>query len=213
MGVREFDKTGLAGRHATAGQQDAWNGLEDRARGKPCSRQRESLVGEVGLRGRVVPVGTITRVAGKERPQLSGPAPCVARGEAWRRGGDQGRHRVDETLVIRIQGPNGGSGMETMRATSPVHGGQGMSDEAAHVAGSRSSGVACGIRIGQIGHEAAVWEPTGADAGALGWQAGGDVLKMRQTEWQTLSIDLGGGGERTLAQFAGQACKGALAHP
>lgn len=195
MGTRELDKNRLARRRATEGPLGAWNGSGERARGN------------------LVPGGASTKVAGQERHELSGPARCAARDAVRRRDGDQGRHREDETLVIRIEGPSGGSGMEVMRATLPVHGGQGMGDEAAHVAGSRSSGVPCGSRIGHFGPEAAEWRPVGTEVGAPGSEAGWDVSKMRRKDWRTSGTGPSSGGEWTLARTAGQACTGGVAHP
>ena len=199
-----------------------WNDDQDVVR--PASKPLLASGGVVGLVGNLAPDGAIVKVAGMSKLMFSGPARCFDREEACFEAVKNRAYQEGDVLVIRYEGPRGGTGMREMLATTAALYGQGMGGKVALITDGRFSGATRGFCIGHVGPEAAVGGPIAmlkdgdivridAERGTLDVELQQAELDSRKARWKARASEVTSGYIWKYAQQVGSARLGAVTHP
>jgi dihydroxy-acid dehydratase len=125
------------------------------------------------LRGTLAPNGSVVKVAGLSKDQLSfeGPARVYDGEEGALQDILAGRIEPGTVLVIRYEGPKGGPGMREMLAVTGALKGAGRGGDCALITDGRFSGGTWGFCIGHVAPEA-------VDAGPIAFVRDGDRIRI-----------------------------------
>ena len=123
------------------------------------------------LRGSLAPRGAVVKVAGIELDTFEGPARVFD--------GEQGAlealfaHRIQkgDVVVIRTEGPRGGTGMREMLQITAAIKGAGLGKDVLLITDGRFSGGTTGLCIGHVA-------PESEDGGPIGLVAEGDRIRV-----------------------------------
>ncbi len=107
------------------------------------------------LHGNLAPEGAVTKLAGIERLQQTGPARVFDGEEACIRAIRSGAIDSGDVLVVRYEGPAGGPGMREMLSITASVVGAGLGESVALVTDGRFSGATRGLMVGHVAPEAA----------------------------------------------------------
>ncbi|MBV8990398.1 MAG: dihydroxy-acid dehydratase [Solirubrobacterales bacterium] len=107
------------------------------------------------LHGNLAPEGAVTKLAGTERMQQTGPARVFDSEEACIRAIRSGAIDSGDVLVVRYEGPAGGPGMREMLSITASVVGAGLGESVALVTDGRFSGATRGLMVGHVAPEAA----------------------------------------------------------
>ena len=130
--------------------------------------------GIVILRGNVAPEGAVTKLAGHEKKQHTGPARIFDREEDAMDAVTHRRIVPGDVVIIRYEGPKGGPGMREMLGVTAALVGQGLGGEVVLITDGRFSGATRGLMVGHAAPEAAV---------------GGPIALLQEGDTVTLDID------------------------
>jgi dihydroxy-acid dehydratase len=111
------------------------------------------------LNGNIAPEGAVTKVAGHEKMQHTGPARIFEREEDAMEAVTHRRIMPGDVLIIRNEGPKGGPGMREMLGVTAALVGQGLGGDVVLVTDGRFSGATRGLMIGHVSPEAASGGP------------------------------------------------------
>src|SRR5580693_6372236 len=155
-------------------QSNRWETLDtDRVAG--CIRDAEHAYtvdgGLAVLYGNIAPDGAIVKTAGvpEELWTFSGPAAVFESQEDAVAGILGGAVRAGDAVIIRCEGPGGGSGMQEMLYPTSIHKGKGLGREGALITDGRFSGGTSGLSICHVAPEAAA-------GGAIALAENGDTV-------------------------------------
>jgi dihydroxy-acid dehydratase len=182
--------------------------------------------GIVVLTGSLAPNGSVVKVAGLTKEQLSfdGTARVFEREEAALQAILSGSIEPGTVLVIRYEGPKGGPGMREMLAVTGALKGAGRGADCALITDGRFSGGTWGFCIGHVAPEA-------VDAGPIALVRDGDrividvhgkrldlvvdddELARRRAGWQPLPARYATGVLAKYARLVGGADRGAITNP
>jgi dihydroxy-acid dehydratase len=125
------------------------------------------------LRGTLAPNGSVVKVAGLSKDQLSfeGPARVYDGEEGALQDILAGRIEPGTVLVIRYEGPKGGPGMREMLAVTGALKGAGRGGDCALITDGRFSGGTWGFCIGHVAPEA-------VDGGPIAFVSNGDRIRI-----------------------------------
>lgn len=125
------------------------------------------------LRGTLAPNGSVVKVAGLSKDQLSfeGPARVYDGEEGALQDILAGRIEPGTVLVIRYEGPKGGPGMREMLAVTGALKGAGRGGDCALITDGRFSGGTWGFCIGHVAPEA-------VDGGPIAFVRDGDRVRI-----------------------------------
>jgi dihydroxy-acid dehydratase len=125
------------------------------------------------LRGTLAPNGSVVKVAGLSKDQLSfeGPARVYDGEEGALQDILAGRIEPGTVLVIRYEGPKGGPGMREMLAVTGALKGAGRGGDCALITDGRFSGGTWGFCIGHVA-------PESVDAGPIAFVRDGDRIRI-----------------------------------
>ncbi len=143
--------------------------------------------GVVGLRGNLAPEGAIVKVAGMSNLRFNGPARCFDREEDALEAVQKRTYKDGEVIVIRQEGPRGGSGMREMLPTAAALTGQVMGGKIALM--------------------------TDAVDGIFNVKVTDTELAARKTSWMTRETKHASDALWKFAQQVGPAVAGAVTHP
>jgi dihydroxy-acid dehydratase len=148
------------------------------------------------LYGNLAPEGAVVKTAGVDPKMLihEGPAVVFESEEDAYNGIVFGRVRAGDVVVIRLEGPKGGPGMQEMLAPTTAIKGVGLGDKCALITDGRFSGGTAGASIGHVSPEAAVGGPIALvrdgdliaidiPAGTLDVRLTDDELAARRRAW------------------------------
>lgn len=107
------------------------------------------------LHGNLAPEGAVTKLAGTERLQQTGPARVFDSEEECTRAIRSGTISGGDVLVVRYEGPAGGPGMREMLGVTSSVVGAGLGESVALVTDGRFSGATRGLMVGHVAPEAA----------------------------------------------------------
>jgi dihydroxy-acid dehydratase len=111
------------------------------------------------LRGNLAPEGSVAKITGVKVPRITGPARIFESEEACLDAVLGNRIRPGDVIVIRYEGPRGGTGMREMLAPTSAIIGAGLGDSVALITDGRFSGGTYGLVVGHVAPEAAVGGP------------------------------------------------------
>src|SRR5579875_287549 len=119
--------------------------------------------GLVILRGNLAPEGCVVKVAGHERIHHTGPARVFDSEDLCHAAVERGEIKPNDVLVIRYEGPKGGTGMREMLAvTAAIKGIPELSETVALLTDGRFSGATRGLMAGHVAPEAQLGGPIAA---------------------------------------------------
>ncbi|MDQ2688484.1 MAG: dihydroxy-acid dehydratase [Armatimonadota bacterium] len=130
--------------------------------------------GIVILHGNLAPEGAVTKLAGHEKKQHTGPARVFDREEDAMDAVTHRRIVPGDVVIIRYEGPKGGPGMREMLGVTAALVGQGLGGDVVLITDGRFSGATRGLMIGHAAPEAAV---------------GGPLAFLQEGDTVTLDID------------------------
>lgn len=128
-------------------------------------RSKENPYSPVGglsiLYGNIAPDGSVIKVGGVDPDikSFTGKAICFNSHDEAVAAIDDGRVQKGHVVVIRYEGPKGGSGMPEMLAPTSSIVGRGLGRDVALIIDGRFSGATRGIAVGHISPEAAAGGP------------------------------------------------------
>jgi dihydroxy-acid dehydratase len=123
------------------------------------------------LRGNLASEGSVAKIAGVNRPRLTGPARVFDSEETCLDAVLAGRIVPGDVVVIRYEGPKGGPGMREMLSPTAAIIGAGLGDVVGLVTDGRFSGGSHGLVVGHVAPEAAV-------GGAIALVQEGDAITI-----------------------------------
>ena len=126
---------------------------------RPAGKPIKATGGLVILRGNLAPDGCVVKLAGYERTSQTGPA-RVFDSEDRVLAAIQANEIVEgDIVVIRYEGPVGGTGMREMLQVTGAIMGAGLGESVALITDGRFSGATRGVMIGHVAPEAAKGGP------------------------------------------------------
>jgi dihydroxy-acid dehydratase len=140
------------------------------------------------LYGNLAPNGAVVKTAGVSPNMLTheGPAVIFESEEDAYNGIVFGKVKAGDVVVVRMEGPKGGPGMQEMLAPTTAIKAVGLDDKCALVTDGRFSGGTAGASIGHVSPEAAVGGPIGlvkdGDVIAIDIMAGTLDVKLSDAE-------------------------------
>jgi dihydroxy-acid dehydratase len=140
------------------------------------------------LYGNLAPNGAVVKTAGVSPNMLTheGPAVIFESEEDAYNGIVFGKVKAGDVVVVRMEGPKGGPGMQEMLAPTTAIKAVGLDDKCALVTDGRFSGGTAGASIGHVSPEAAVGGPIGllkdGDVIAIDIMAGSLDVKLSDAE-------------------------------
>lgn len=123
------------------------------------------------LRGNLALEGSVAKITGVKKPQITGPARVFESEEACLDAVLAGKIKAGDVLVIRYEGPKGGPGMREMLAPTSAIIGAGLGDSVGLITDGRFSGGTYGMVVGHVAPEAAV-------GGAIALVQEGDTITI-----------------------------------
>jgi dihydroxy-acid dehydratase len=123
------------------------------------------------LRGSFAPEGAVVKTAGFDAEVFEGPARVFERERAAMDALTEGRIAKGDVVVIRYEGPKGGTGMREMLAITAAIKGAGLGKDVLLLTDGRFSGGTTGLCIGHIAPEA-------VDAGPIAFVRDGDLIRV-----------------------------------
>jgi len=147
------------------------------------------------LRGNLATEGAVAKISGVKNLKVSGPARVFDSEESCLEAILSGRIKSGDVIVIRYEGPKGGSGMREMLAPTSAIIGAGLGDSVALITDGRFSGGTHGMVVGHVAPEAAVGGPIAlveegdsitidANAHLMQLNLPDSELKSRREEWK-----------------------------
>ena len=190
----------------------------------PIDKPISKTGGVVGLKGSLAPDGAIVKIAGLERLHFKGNAICFEREEDALSAVLEGKIKPGHVLIIRYEGPKGGTGMREMLSTTSAIYGQGLGEEVALITDGRFSGGTRGFCIGHVGPEAFECGPIAlvedgdeieidALKNTLNLNVSEEILAERKKKWKPKDPEFTSGALWKYAQTVGPAYLGALTQP
>jgi dihydroxy-acid dehydratase len=175
------------------------------------------------LYGNLAPDGAVVKTAGVDPKMMvhTGPAVIFESEVDAYNGIVFGKVKPGDVVVIRLEGPKGGPGMQEMLAPTTAIKGVGLGDKCALVTDGRFSGGTAGASIGHVSPEAAVGGPIGllrdGDiididilAGKLAVRLSDDELATRRRAWTKPEVRFTKGYLAKYASMATSAHTGAI---
>ncbi len=180
--------------------------------------------GVVGLRGNLAPEGAIVKIAGLKKLQFTGKARCFNNEEDAMKAVQTKKYKDGDIIIIRYEGPKGGTGMREMLSTTGAIYGQGKGEKVALITDGRFSGATRGFCVGHVGPEAALGGPIAlikdgdiididAKKGTINARLTKKQLASRKKKWKAKKSAFGSGTLWKYAQTVGPAYLGAPTHP
>lgn len=123
------------------------------------------------LRGNLATEGSVAKITGIKKPQITGPARVFESEEDCLKAVLAGSINAGDILVIRYEGPKGGPGMREMLAPTSAIIGAGLGDAVGLITDGRFSGGTYGMVVGHVAPEAAV-------GGAIALVQEGDTITI-----------------------------------
>ncbi|MBD1921403.1 dihydroxy-acid dehydratase [Microcoleus sp. FACHB-831] len=123
------------------------------------------------LRGNLALEGSVAKITGVKKPQITGPARVFESEEACLDAVLAGKIKAGDVIVIRYEGPKGGPGMREMLAPTSAIIGAGLGDSVGLITDGRFSGGTYGMVVGHVAPEAAV-------GGAIALVQEGDTITI-----------------------------------
>ena len=167
------------------------------------------------LRGNLAPDGAIVKLSAvpKERKQFTGPARIFDGEDEAIEALGQGKILRGDVVVLRNMGPLGGPGTVFACSFAAAINGAGIAADVAVITDGELSGLNRGIIVGQLMPEAAAGGPLAVVREndivhidfvkrSLDMQVPDDEIARRLKEWQPREIELGGGNNTYLSQYA-----------
>ena len=111
------------------------------------------------LRGNLAPDGAVAKVSGPGAHEITGPARVFDSEEACLAAILAGAIRAGDVVVIRYEGPKGGTGMREMLAPTAALIGAGLGESVGLITDGRFSGGSHGLVVGHVAPEAALGGP------------------------------------------------------
>jgi dihydroxy-acid dehydratase len=108
------------------------------------------------LKGNLAPEGSVAKITGVKKPQMTGPARVFDSEEECLERILAGEIHAGDVLVVRYEGPKGGPGMREMLAPTSAIIGAGLGDAVGLITDGRFSGGTYGLVVGHVAPEAAV---------------------------------------------------------
>src|SRR5205085_2888336 len=108
------------------------------------------------LRGNLATEGAVAKTSGIKTPQITGPARVFDSEEECLNAILAGQIKPGDMIVIRYEGPKGGSGMREMLSPTSALIGAGLGDSVGLITDGRFSGGTYGMVVGHVSPEAAV---------------------------------------------------------
>jgi len=187
----------------------------------PLSDPIKPTGGLVILRGNLAPDGCVVKVAGHERMTHRGPARVYDREEDSFEAVRRGDIKVDDVIVIRYEGPQGGPGMREMLGVTGAIVGAGLGDSVALITDGRFSGATHGLMAGHVAPEASAGGPIASlrdgdmilfDIGArrLDVELTDDQIRDRMRDWSPPPPRYASGVMAKYARLVSSASKGAV---
>ncbi|MEM8716447.1 MAG: dihydroxy-acid dehydratase, partial [Cyanobacteria bacterium P01_G01_bin.4] len=108
------------------------------------------------LRGNLASEGSVAKISGVKKPQITGPARVFNSEEECLAAILDGKIVAGDVIVVRYEGPKGGPGMREMLAPTSAIIGAGLGDSVGLITDGRFSGGTYGLVVGHVAPEAAV---------------------------------------------------------
>ncbi len=108
------------------------------------------------LKGNLATEGSVAKISGVKRPQITGPARVFESEEACLEAILAGRIQAGDVVVVRYEGPRGGPGMREMLSPTSAIIGAGLGDSVGLITDGRFSGGTYGLVVGHVAPEAYV---------------------------------------------------------
>ncbi|NEP61131.1 MAG: dihydroxy-acid dehydratase [Symploca sp. SIO2G7] len=108
------------------------------------------------LKGNLAIEGSVAKITGVKKPQITGPARVFESEEACLKAILAGKIKAGDVIVVRYEGPKGGPGMREMLAPTSAIIGAGLGDAVGLITDGRFSGGTYGLVVGHVAPEAAV---------------------------------------------------------
>lgn len=108
------------------------------------------------LKGNLAAEGSVAKITGVKKPQMTGPARVFDSEEACLEAILAGKIQAGDVVVVRYEGPKGGPGMREMLAPTSAIIGAGLGDSVGLITDGRFSGGTYGLVVGHVAPEAAV---------------------------------------------------------
>jgi dihydroxy-acid dehydratase len=108
------------------------------------------------LKGNLAMEGSVAKITGVKKPQISGPARVFESEEECLDAILAKKINAGDVIVIRYEGPKGGPGMREMLAPTSAIIGAGLADAVGLITDGRFSGGTYGMVVGHVAPEAAV---------------------------------------------------------
>ena len=134
------------------------------------------------LKGNLANGGSVAKITGKEGLLFKGPARVFDGEYAANDGIRNGEVQKGEVVVIRYEGPKGGSGMPEMLKPTAAIMGAGLGKDVALITDGRFSGGTHGFVVGHI-------VPEAQNGGAIALVQDGDIIEIN-AEKNTLEVHL-----------------------
>ena len=191
-------------------------------------RSAETPIHNVGtaviLKGTLAPDGAVIKTAGVEMTEFTGVTKVFDREELAFDAVAKGEIEEGDVVVIRYEGPKGGSGMREMLATTAALVGQGLGKKVAMVTDGRFSGGTRGFMVGHVAPEAFVGGPIAlikdgdkisisTDSNSINLHVSEDELQKRKQEWKKPIPNYQSGALAKYASLVGSAADGAITIP
>jgi dihydroxy-acid dehydratase len=149
------------------------------------------------LKGNLATEGSVAKITGVKKPQITGPARVFESEEACLDAILAKKIKAGDVIVVRYEGPKGGPGMREMLAPTSAIIGAGLGDSVGLITDGRFSGGTYGMVVGHVAPEAAVGGAIAlvqegdtitidAVARSLHLHVSDSELEQRRANWQPL---------------------------
>jgi len=155
---------------------------EDQEVVRPITNPLQPTGGFVILRGNLAPEGAVLKITGATKRSHRGPAKVFDCEEEAFKAVTEGRIQAGDVVVIRYEGPKGGTGMREMLFITAALVGQGLKDHVALLTDGRFSGATHGLMIGHVAPEAAV-------GGPIALVKDGDIIAI-EVDKRTITLEV-----------------------
>ncbi|MCW6037170.1 dihydroxy-acid dehydratase [Spirulina subsalsa FACHB-351] len=108
------------------------------------------------LKGNLAENGSVAKISGVKKPQITGPARVFESEEECLDAILAGKIQGGDVVIVRYEGPKGGPGMREMLAPTSAIIGAGLGDSVGLITDGRFSGGTYGLVVGHVAPEAAV---------------------------------------------------------
>ncbi|CAN5344346.1 dihydroxy-acid dehydratase [soil metagenome] len=111
------------------------------------------------LRGNLAPLGCVAKITGLKNPVMTGPARVYDSEDDAMAAIMAQQIKAGDVVVIRYEGPTGGTGMRAMLSPTGALIGQGLGESVGLITDGRFSGGTWGMVVGHVAPEAALGGP------------------------------------------------------